>query len=79
MRKLTNRVLCTALIAGILTGAAALPAKADAVPGEDTKYERYISFGADLKPGEKTSVLNIFGVTEAGLADYKTIEVTNKD
>ena len=77
MRKLTNRVLCTALIAGILTGAAALPAKADAVPGEDTKYERYISFGADFKPGEKTSVL--FGVTEAGLADYKTIEVTNKD
>lgn len=79
MRKLTNRILCAALIAGILTGAAALPAKADAVPGEDTKYEKYISFGADLKPGEKTSVLNIFGITEAGLADYKTIEVTNKD
>lgn len=83
MRKLTGRILCTALIAGILTGAAALSAKADAVPSdvgnEDTKYERYISFGADLKPAEKNSVLNIFGLTEKSLADYKTIEVTNKD
>ena len=94
MRKIISRLLCTAVTACILTGITAPSARAgaslesaiqvaDQVPGddvkEDTKYDKYIAFGADLKPGEKTSVLNIFGLTEAGLADYKTIEITNKD
>ncbi len=54
-----------------------MPAGADAVPASG--YDKYIAFGADLKPSEKTSVLNIFGLAETDLADYKTIEITNKD
>ncbi|MDE6616258.1 MAG: DUF1002 domain-containing protein [Lachnospiraceae bacterium] len=84
----------TALAVCVLAATAPVPAKADAIQpsafqvadqtpeddvNEDTKYDKYIAFGADLKPSEKTSVLNIFGLTEAGLSDYKTIEVTNKD
>jgi len=46
---------------------------------EDTGYERYIAFGANLKPAEKATVLGIFGISEADLADYKTIEITNED
>lgn len=49
------------------------------VENEDTKYERYIAFGKDLKASEKATVLNIFGITEADLQDYKTIEITNED
>ena len=94
MRKIINRLLCTVVTACILTGITAPSARAgaslesaiqvaDQMPGDDvkenTKYDKYIAFGADLKPGEKTSVLNIFGLTEAGLSDYKTIEITNKD
>lgn len=69
--------VCIALAVCVLAATAPVPAKADAVPASG--YDKYIAFGADLKPSEKASVLNIFGLTEAGLADYKTIEVTNKD
>lgn len=77
MIKIVKRALYTALAVCILAAAVPVPAGADAVPASG--YDKYIAFGADLKPSEKTSVLNIFGLTEAGLADYKTIEITNKD
>lgn len=94
MRILTGRGLYIAFVACILTGITQVPAKAGVLPAdaiqivdqtpeddakEDTKYNKYISFGADLKQAEKKTVLNIFGIDEAGLSDYKTIEVTNKD
>lgn len=72
------------LLTGIcLTGAvffSGITASADAtVEDEDTGYERYIAFGADLKADEKAKVMNCFGITEADLGDYKVIEITNKE
>ncbi len=77
MIKIFKRVLYTALAVCVLAAAVPVPAGADAVPASG--YDKYIAFGADLKPSEKTSVLNIFGLAETDLADYKTIEITNKD
>jgi len=77
MIKTMKRVLYTTFTICILATAAPVQVKADALPA--SAYDKYIAFGADLKTSEKDSVLNIFGLTEAGLADYKTIEVTNKD
>lgn len=77
MIKIFKRVLYTALALCVLAAAVPVPAGADAVPASG--YDKYIAFGADLKPSEKTSVLNIFGLAETDLADYKTIEITNKD
>lgn len=66
-----------------LTGAvlfSGLSASADAVvEDEDTGYERYIAFGADLKAEEKAKVMGSFGITEADLGDYKVIEITNRE
>lgn len=72
------------LLSGVLAlGLALAPAgnvSADAVvDGEDTSYERYIAFGQDLKAGEKQKVLDGFGITEADLGNYMTIEITNKE
>ena len=77
MIKIFKRDLYTALAVCVLAAAVPVPAGADAVPASG--YDKYIAFGADLKPSEKTSVLNIFGLAETDLADYKTIEITNKD
>ncbi len=66
----------------VIAGTVYVPASADGladVENEDTTYDRYIAFGANLKPAEKETVLSIFGITEADLADYKTIEITNAD
>ncbi len=83
MRKLWKKVLCITLSMGLITGLSqfgAVYAAADAViEDEDTQYDRYIAFGADLKPAEKNTVLSELGVTQKDLADYKTIEITNED
>ena len=66
----------------VIAGASYVPASADGlaeIENEDTSYDRYIAFGANLKPAEKATVLSIFGITETDLASYKTIEVTNQD
>ncbi len=60
--------------------AVSIPALADApVEDEDTSFDRYIAFGADLKPKERETVLSGLGITEADVANYKTIEITNKE
>lgn len=41
--------------------------------------DKYISFGADLKPAEKQKVMSLLEVTDADLAGYKVIQVTNQD
>lgn len=74
--------LFTLFMALIIAGTMYVPASADGlaeIENEDTSYDRYIAFGANLKPKEKATVLSIFGITEADLASYKTIEVTNQD
>ncbi|HBA97867.1 MAG TPA: DUF1002 domain-containing protein [Lachnospiraceae bacterium] len=81
MKKLIT-LFAVFFIACAAAGATAMPASADGladVENEDTAYDRYIAFGADLKPAEKAIVLSTFGITEADLADYKTIEITNTD
>ena len=76
------RKLKTIFVSGLLAVSVMLPggiASADAVvEEEDTSYERYIAFGADLTAKEKAKVLDEFGVTKEDLKDYKTIEITNK-
>lgn len=55
-------------------------ASADAaIEGEDTSYDRYIAFGADLTAAERSTVLQEFGITEEDVANYKTIEITNQE
>lgn len=55
-------------------------ASADAVvDDEDTSFDRYIAFGADLSAKEKAAVLDGFGIAEDDLSDYKVIEITNKE
>ncbi|MFG6394702.1 MAG: DUF1002 domain-containing protein [Lachnospiraceae bacterium] len=94
MKILTGRGLYTVAVACILTVVTPMHTKAGVLPvdaiqvadqtpeddaKEDTKYDKYIAFGANLKPAEKKTVLNIFGLNETDLPDYETIEVTNKD
>lgn len=48
-------------------------------PEADTSFDRYLSFGADLKPSEKEKVMSLLGVDEGDISQYKTITVTNKE
>ena len=79
MKKVINKILMFVISAGLVTGIVIHPSKASADAALDTKYDKYIAFGADLKPDEKATVLKELGVTESELSDYKTIEITNKD
>lgn len=78
MSKLKHFIIVAVLSAGMfLSGASA---SADAVvDDEDTGYDRYIAFGADLTAKEKATVLEEFGITKSDLDDYKIIEITNED
>ena len=78
MKKSGIGVLCAAvLFTGIFSPKQT--AQADAVAGEDTSFDRYIAFGHDLKAKEKQTVLSGFGISEAELGDYKTVEITNQE
>ena len=79
--KFMRQILCGILAVGLLlTGGPAVTVSADAViEDEDTSYERYIAFGQDLTKSEKQAVMDSFGITEADLSDYKTIEITNQE
>ena len=45
----------------------------------DQENKPYISLGADLNTTEKSTVLDLLGVKEADLENYKVVEVTNAD
>lgn len=45
----------------------------------DQENKPYISLGADLNTTEKSTVLDLLGVKEADLGNYKVVEVTNAD
>ena len=54
------------------------------VPGpaagaDSVEVKPYLSFGADLGSSEKSTVMKLLGVTSEELADYETVEVTNKE
>lgn len=77
MKKGLKRAVATTLVcvtALTMTVTTALPVKADAV-----EMKPYISFGADLKDSEKTTVMSLLGITEADMANYEVVEVTNEE
>ena len=64
----------------VLSLAAPTAALADAtIEDEDTSFDRYLAFGADLKKNERATVLSELGITEADIADYKRIQITNQE
>ncbi len=79
MRKGLRGLLCGLLTLSMIFMPAGVAGADAVIEGEDTSYDRYISFGQDLSSGEKQKVLNGFGITEADLSNYKTIEITNED
>ncbi len=80
MRKGMGKVLAAVLSLSLAVGAAGFSSvNVSADAALDTKYDKYIAFGADLKKDEKATVLKELGVSESELGDYKTIEITNKD
>lgn len=79
MKKTVGRLISLILVCALLI-VPCRPASADeAVVNEDTNYQPYIAFGQNLKSNEKATVLAGFGITEADLANYKTVEVTNQE
>lgn len=62
-------------LSGILLLSAPLTVLADSSSANQT----YISLGADLNQQERATVLNLLGVTEQELSNYKVTKVTNKE
>lgn len=73
MKKIVAKAMALLLACAVVITPANF-AKADAV--EATSY---ISFGADLKPQEKSTVMSLLGITEAELDNYEVVEVTNAE
>lgn len=80
MRKLYNKMAAFTFAALMVftLPAAGMTAKADAVTEADPS-DVYVSFGADLSADEKSTVLDLMGITEDDLEDYKVGEITNAD
>ena len=79
MKKIWKKAFLFAVLL-LFSGMQYRSASADAVvKDEDTTYDRYIAFGADLTVKEKAAVMKEFGITNADLSDYKVIEITNKE
>lgn len=77
-----SKVFKRLVMAGALVLSLAVPAVAladAAIEDEDTSYDRYLAFGADLKKDERATVLSELGITENDVADYKTIQITNQE
>ena len=64
--------LSAIMIAGLMTFQANV--SADAV-----EEKPYLSLGADLSASQKSKVLELLGVKENELDQYKVVKVTNKD
>lgn len=80
MRKLYKKLTAAMLAATIIMTlpVAGSVANADAVTEADPK-DVYVSFGADLSTDEKSTVMNLLGITEDDLEDYTVGEITNAD
>ena len=80
MRKLYKKLTATMLAATMIMTlpVAGSVANADAVTEADPK-DVYVSFGADLSTDEKSTVMNLLGITEDDLEDYTVGEITNAD
>jgi uncharacterized protein YpuA (DUF1002 family) len=80
MRTLYKRVTAAVMAAAIILTlpATGLRAKADAVTEADPK-DVYVSFGADLSSSEKSTVMDLMGITEDDLNNYTVGQITNDD
>lgn len=72
MKKIQRRIWTVLLLCSFLSPIAF--AKADAVD-----MKSFIAFGADLRSDEKAKVMNLLGVTEADLANYEVVQITNQE
>ena len=79
MKKTVGRLISLILVCALLIVPCQAASADEAVANEDTSYQPYIAFGQNLKSSEKATVLAGFGITEADLANYKTVEVTNQE
>jgi len=74
-----KKLFLTGMMAALVL-LSSLTASADAViQEEDTNFDRYIAFGEDLSSKERKAVLDGFGISEADVANYRTVEVTNQE
>ncbi len=77
MKRFMKKLLVTVLAATMLIGPGST-VLADGVDGTGTS-DVYVSFGADLTAEQKTTVMGMFGITEADLANYAVGSITNAD
>lgn len=76
-RKIMSKKIGILFMAAVLLiTALPLTAKADGVPGEEKPF---LALGADLRDNEKKTVYQLLGVSEADLANYDVIQVTNSE
>jgi len=80
MRKQVNKVMATTMLACMMMTApvAGMTAKADAVSSANPE-DVYVSFGADLSSDEKSKVMNLMGIDDSDLEDFKVGKITNED
>lgn len=71
IKRLTMLLMAVAL----LCMAMPMTAMADGVAPEEGAA--FLALGADLKESERATVLGLLGITEADLAEYSVIEITN--
>lgn len=80
MRKLYKRLTAAVLAAAMIftLPAVGITAKADAVADANPE-DVYVSFGADLNGDEKSTVMNLLGITKDDLDGFTVGEITNDD
>lgn len=80
MRKLYKKITAVALAVAMVLAmpAAGMTAKADGVSDAEPS-DVYVSFGADLNDSEKSTVMDLMGITEEDLENYTVGEITNDE
>lgn len=73
MKKIIKRIAAMILICFVFAVNVEM-AEADSV-----EMKSFISFGADLKPAEKATVMKLLGVTEEELTNYTIVTITNRE
>lgn len=77
-KKITAVIMAAAMVVTLPITAAT--AKADGVTAKDADpKDVYVSFGADLNADEKNTVMNLMGISEGDLANYKVGQITNAE
>ncbi len=78
MKKLSKKVIALVLAATMVAGFSFTAFASESEDVAITESDKpYISLGADLTSDQRATVLSLFGLTEADLADYDVVTVTN--